>query len=251
VRVATFNILGGRSPADGRVDEERFARAIRSLDADLLGLQEVDRGQPRSQDADLTAVAADAMGATHHRFVAALSGTPDRWRAATGEEPPGSPAYGIAFLSRYDVRDWRVVRLPGAPVRVPHRSEGGLLPAWVRDEPRVAVVAEVDAPGGPLRVVTTHLSFLRPWNLRQLRRLMAALPRTGDHPTLLLGDLNLGPRTAHRLTSMTPLVTGPTFPAPTPRLQIDHILTSGPPGPTRGEVVALAVSDHRALVVDL
>jgi endonuclease/exonuclease/phosphatase family metal-dependent hydrolase len=252
VRIATFNILGGRSPVDDAVDQDRFRAAIRSLDADLLGLQEVDRNQPRSQYADLTALAAEAMGASHHRFVAALTGTPgEPWSAATGEEQADSPAYGIAFLSRYDVLGWQVVRLPGAPVRVPRRRRGRLLPTWVHDEPRVAVVARVEGPDGRLDVVATHLSFLRPWNGRQLRRLMAALPRSDSHPRVLLGDLNLGPRSAQRLTGMRPLASGATFPAPTPRLQIDHILASGALGPARGRVVALPVSDHHALVADL
>jgi endonuclease/exonuclease/phosphatase family metal-dependent hydrolase len=61
VRIATFNILSGRSPVDDRVDEDRFRRAVREIDADLLGLQEVDRNQPRSEHADLTAIAAEAM----------------------------------------------------------------------------------------------------------------------------------------------------------------------------------------------
>jgi endonuclease/exonuclease/phosphatase family metal-dependent hydrolase len=252
VRIATFNILSGRSPADGRVDEGRFRAAIRRLDADLLGLQEVDRNQPRSQHADLTAIAAEAMGAPHHLFVAALSGTPGAtWAAATGEEQPDSAAYGIAFLSRYAVLGWQVVRLPGAPVRVPHRFHGRRLPEWVRDEPRVALVAEVDGPDGRLDVVTTHLSFLRPWNGRQLRRLVSALPTARSHPTVLLGDLNMGPRPAGRLSGMRPLASGPTFPAHAPRLQIDHILASGALGPARGRVVELSMSDHRALVADL
>ena len=39
------------------------------------------------------------MGATEHRFVAALAGTPGAtWMAATGEEQPDSAAYGIASL---------------------------------------------------------------------------------------------------------------------------------------------------------
>jgi endonuclease/exonuclease/phosphatase family metal-dependent hydrolase len=251
VRLATFNILSGRSPRDDRVDEDRFRSAIQRLDADLLGLQEVDRNQPRSQHADLTALAAEAMGAPHHLFVAALAGTPGAtWSAATGEEQPDSAAYGIAFLSRYDVLGWQVVRLPGAPVRVPHRFHGRLLPEWVRDEPRVAVVAEVDGPHGRLDVVTTHLSFLRPWNGRQLRRLMASLPPR-PHPMVLMGDLNMGPRAASRLTSMRPLATGPTFPAAAPREQIDHILARGLRVPGRGHVLELPVSDHRALVADL
>jgi endonuclease/exonuclease/phosphatase family metal-dependent hydrolase len=252
VRIATFNILNGRAPADGRVDVSRFRDAIVRLDADLLGLQEVDRNQPRSQHADLTAVAADAMGASHHLFVATLSGTHGAtWSAATGEEQPDSAAYGIAFLSRYDVRGWRVLRLPGAPVPVPHRFHGRRLPSWVRDEPRVAVVAEVEGPQGRVDVVTTHLSFLRPWNVWQLRRLMASWPPEGPHPRVLLGDLNMAPGPAARVTRMRPLATGPTFPADAPRGQIDHILGSGHLPRARGDVIALPVSDHRALVADL
>jgi endonuclease/exonuclease/phosphatase family metal-dependent hydrolase len=250
VRIATFNILSGRAPSDGRVDEERYRAAIRTLDADLLGLQEVDRNQPRSQHADLTAIAAEAMDASDHLFVAALSGTPATWSAATGEEQPDSAAYGIAFLSRYDVLGWRVLRLPGAPVPVPHRFHGRTLPTWVRDEPRVALVADVDSPVGRLDVVTTHLSFLRPWNGRQLRRLLAALePR--PRPVVLLGDLNMGPRAAGRITGMVPLASGATFPADRPREQIDHVLGDRVPLPSTARTVQLPMSDHRALVVEV
>ena len=67
----------------------------------MLALQEVDRNQPRSHNADLTAVAAEAMGAREHRFVAALAGSPGAtWMAATGEEQPDAAAYGVAMLSR-------------------------------------------------------------------------------------------------------------------------------------------------------
>lgn len=74
--MATVNILNRRSPDDDRVDVERFAAAIHTLDADVLALQEVDQHQPRSRGADPTTVAAAAMGADEHRFVAALTGTP-------------------------------------------------------------------------------------------------------------------------------------------------------------------------------
>ena len=46
------------------------------IDADVIGLQEVDRFQPRSGGVDQTAVVADALGAEHWRFVPALHGTP-------------------------------------------------------------------------------------------------------------------------------------------------------------------------------
>ena len=76
LRIATFNILNGRTPQESSVDEARYADAIASLDADVLALQEVDRDQPRSGGADLTAIAADAMGAVEHRFEPVLQGTP-------------------------------------------------------------------------------------------------------------------------------------------------------------------------------
>ncbi|HVE31695.1 MAG TPA: endonuclease, partial [Mycobacteriales bacterium] len=41
MRVASFNILNGRSLADGEVDAERLRDAAKLLDADVLGLQEV------------------------------------------------------------------------------------------------------------------------------------------------------------------------------------------------------------------
>jgi endonuclease/exonuclease/phosphatase family metal-dependent hydrolase len=252
MRIATFNILSGRSPQDDRVDEGRYAEAITRLDADLLGLQEVDRNQPRSQHADLTAIAAEAMGAVDHRFVAAMHGTPALWTASTGDEQPDAAAYGVAFLSRYPVTGWEVMRLPPAPGRVPHRWHGQILPDWVRDEPRVGVIAEVETPSGPLRVVTTHLSFLRVWNVRQLRVLLRGIGRPPGVPLVVMGDLNMGRRTAERVTRLRPVVTGATFPAPSPTLQIDHILTSedGPQARSGGPV-RLPMSDHCALVADL
>ena len=252
--MATFNILNGRSPTDGRVDVDRFAAAIASLDADVLALQEVDRNQARSQHADLTAVAADAMGAAEHRFVAALAGTPGAaWVAADGREQPDAAAYGIALLSRYPVLGWEVVRLPPVPVRLPMLFDGSRRPVWVRDEPRVAVTATVASPAGPVTVVNTHLSWIRWWNARQLRRLMGTLDsRSGTaRPLVLMGDLNMGPERAIQLTRMQSLAAAPTFPVNQPREQIDHVLGRGPVAATSARSVVLPLSDHRALVADL
>jgi endonuclease/exonuclease/phosphatase family metal-dependent hydrolase len=250
VRIATFNILHGRSLEDGRVDCDRLAEAVKTIDADVLGLQEVDRDQPRSSNADLTAVAAEAMGAVDSQFVAALSGTPGgTWMAATGDEQPGSATYGIALLSRFPVVSWRVVRLPPLRARIPMWFRGGRHPVLVADEPRVAVAAVLDGPHGQFTVANTHLSFIPGWNALQLRRLVRSLAGTRE-PLVLVGDLNMQPRQASLVSGMRPLATAATFPAPAPRRQLDHVLVRGPlqaTGPA--SALHLPLSDHRALVV--
>jgi endonuclease/exonuclease/phosphatase family metal-dependent hydrolase len=251
MRVATFNILHGRDPALDVVDVDTLGAAIAGLDADVLALQEVDRNQARSHGADLTAVAAEAMGAVDHRFVAAMTGSPGAaWVAATGEEQPDAATYGIALLSRRPVRAWQVVKLPVLRAPTPMWFHGRRLPTLVRDEPRVAVAATVEDEGGVLTAACTHLSFVPWWNGRQLHSLVQSLGQA-ERPLVLMGDLNLGPRRAIALTGMTPAASHRTFPADAPREQLDHILLDGPLTATASEAPRLPLSDHRALVAQL
>jgi len=251
MRLATFNILHARSLADGQVDLQRFSSAVRDLDADVLALQEVDRDQPRSHGADLTVLAAEAMGAPEHRFAAVLHGEPGLWTAATGDHQPATASYGIALLSRYPVREWRVLNLPVLRRKTPVLWPGSRWPAFVSDEPRAALAAVIQGPQGDVTVVATHLTFIPGWSTRQLRTLVsyvAPLPR----PLVLMGDLNIGGDRPARVSGMRPLATAATFPVAHPLRQLDHILADGPVeplGPARA--VDTGLSDHRALVVDV
>lgn len=273
MRIATFNVQHGLGP-DGRADNHRLADAVAALDADVVALQEVDRRQARSGGVDQARLCARVAGAVDHRFVPALTGPfryPGVRRRARGVEPPDTPGYGIALLSRHPVRSWRVLLLPPATPWVWGRVQLG------GDEPRVALAAQVDAPTGPVTVVCTHLSVYRfpavSWagglarraagyrrgtpgerhaerQLDHLRQNLTEVPR----PLVLLGDLNLrAPAPADR-TGWRPLATAHTFPRHDPRFQIDHALLDDPAGrlhPVSGHAVDTGVSDHRALVVDL
>lgn len=251
MRLATFNILHGRSLVDGEVHVGRFADAVRDLDADVLALQEVDRDQPRSHSADLTVVAADAMDAPEHRFVAILHGEPGVWTAATGDHQPAVASYGIALLSRHPVLSWHVLQLPVLRRRAPVRWPDARWPTLVRDEPRAALVAVVEHPTGPLTVVDTHLTYIPGWNRRQLRQLVGLL-REYPRPLVLMGDLNMEPDAAVRTSGMRSLAAAATYPVLEPVRQLDHILGDGSIVPTDpARAVDTGLSDHRALVVDV
>lgn len=252
MRMATFNILHGRSVHDGSVELGRLEESVKRIDADVLALQEVDLDQPRSARADLTALAAEAMGAVTHRFVAAISGTPGAtWMAATGREQPGTAAYGIALLSRYPVQSWQVMRLPRIPVTFPMYLREPKKVLMVHEEPRAVVVARLDTPLGPMTVANTHLSFVPGWNRVQLRHLVRDL-RGFPGPRVLMGDLNMVPPRTGRWRGLRSLGVAPTFPAHAPTRQLDHILTDDPALRVDDvQAPELPISDHRALVVDV
>jgi len=64
---------------------------------------------------------------------------------------------------------------------------------------------------------------------------------------VLAGDLNLvGPLPA-RVFGARRLVAGPSYPAPAPRVQFDHVLASA--AATRPEVRQLPIGDHRLVTV--
>jgi len=194
--------------------------SVRALDADVVGIQEVDRRTARSGAVDQAAILAVGTGM-------------DVMFAAAIDHDGGE--YGVALGVRGSVVDSEVMRLPGS------------------GEARVALVAQVD----PVRcadtwtVACTHLSTDVAVAPEQLDTVLVALEAAaGSGPAALVGDLNMGPDQVQPILARrgwTEAPTGPTHPASRPRRRIDWIAVRG--AVVGGAVVpALEVSDHRPVV---
>jgi len=227
--VATYNIRHGRG-MDDVVDLARTANAIGALEADVVALQEVDRGVERSGRVDEPRVLGEQLG-LGHTFGAFF--------------PYQGGEYGMALLSRFPIRRSLPLRLPDG------------------NEPRVALFAELELPfGRRVQVVNVHFDWVENDTLRYAQvQALAVVLDTASLPTILLGDFNdvPGSRTLQRWRGRFAPAAKPaedhlTFSSTEPVKEIDHILL-GPPGawePATARVVSDPVtSDHRAVVAEV
>ncbi|HWV23442.1 MAG TPA: endonuclease/exonuclease/phosphatase family protein [Thermomicrobiales bacterium] len=177
LKVLTYNIHhaeGMKRDAPefaGNADLEQIARIIRASGADIVALQEVDRGNPRSGGADQPAE---------------LSRILDMYACfGCNISISGGGEYGVATFSRFPIRSHENLPLPGG---------NGL-------EPRGVLKSIVEIPEvGDVTVLNTHFQFATGDN--------EAIARTERHrqalvvlrmieecpgPIILMGDFNAEP----------------------------------------------------------
>jgi endonuclease/exonuclease/phosphatase family metal-dependent hydrolase len=150
--VATFNIHHAEG-TDGKIDLGRIADTIVRTEGEIVALQELDRGHPRSERVDQPSALAELTGLD-------LSFYPTLVKK--GFE------YGIGLASK-----------------TPLEPSFVALPRMDEEEPRGAIVAETDGA----TVIATHLA--NEWRARRVHmRALADLVADARPPVLLLGDLN-------------------------------------------------------------
>lgn len=230
VRVMVYNIHAGKDAA-GVDNLERVASLIRSSGADIVLLQEVDRGTTRSGGVDQLAELMRLTG-MHGAFGKSL-------------DYQGGQ-YGIATLSRWPIARHETVALHTDP---PQLRAGGSL------EPRVALLVETKR----LHVLNTHLDASRDdrYRLQEIGQVIRAT--SGRTPILAGGDFNSEPgsdvqkrvREAGLRDAWAECGQGDalTFPAGQPVKRIDYLFFTGRSGCTSATVLDSEASDHRALLV--
>jgi len=155
--VATYNVHSCVG-TDGRHDRERVGEVIRSLDADVVALQEVESLLDSEDGTTQLACLVRAAG-----FSRGVAGPMLHARRTP---------FGNAILTRWPVRAVRRVDL----------SVAGR-------EPRGALDLDLALEGVGLRVMSTHFGLRGPERAEQWQRLLA---HWGDpaSPAVLLGDFN-------------------------------------------------------------
>ncbi|MEU4895865.1 endonuclease/exonuclease/phosphatase family protein [Streptomyces sp. NPDC044780] len=237
LRVATFNIHHGASPADV-LDLERVAQVIEALGVDVIGLEEVDRYWRRSGFADQPAWLGERLG-MRYAFGANLDLDP---------EEPGRPRrqYGTAVLSRRPILSWTNTHLP----LVPGHEQRGLLRATL------------DVGGTRVTFAVTHLQHDDGQERERQSARIAELLGPNPGRTVLVGDLNATSE-APEIRTLTGVLDdvwtkagtgdGFTYDAADPHARIDYLLASHDIGPLAAEVVTVdpEASDHLPVVSDL
>ncbi|MEX2105103.1 MAG: endonuclease/exonuclease/phosphatase family protein, partial [Bacilli bacterium] len=168
IKVLTFNIHHGKG-IDGKLNLDRIAKVIEDSDADIIGLNEVDRYYSwRSGYVDQLGWLSDRLG-LNHAFGATVT--------LKSSKEPGAMLrqYGNALLSRFPV----VFHKNHVFDVSPRKMEG-----------RALLEVHVLVQGQLVKMYVTHLSlnpFLR------YKQTDSIINKIMNHhqPVILLGDLNM------------------------------------------------------------
>ncbi len=227
--VASYNVHWGRGPRGLGYPPFDVVGACRSLDADVLVLQESWR--PPNGLADHERVAADlGMEVAVEVSLAHSDLEPYPHVRPRSNDGDGAGSWSVALLSRLPISATRIGRLPDLRLDAVHRA---------------LLVADVIVGDTVLTVLGTHMAHLHTGVALHTRALRRALPEP-HHPAVLVGDLNMwgwcidlmAPRGWRRT------VKGKTYPAFRPHSQIDHLLVTPPVEVVSAEVLPDLGSDH-------
>ena len=198
--LASFNICSAHF-REGHYTEDNLARLAEQITqsgADVVCLQEVDRGAARSDRVDMPAYLSEHTELKHHYFI--------KIRDFQGGE------YGTAILSRYPITDAKTLNYP----------------VTVATQGTSCGYAVLDVEGMPVTVFNTHLSVENEESNTEtlccLGDILATLRRE-EKSFLCCGDFNTSPKKVARFIPWVELAhNGLTTYADR---SIDHILYFG------------------------
>ncbi len=233
-RVITYNIHKGVGGVDRRYRIERVIETLAHYAPDIVFMQEVADGVPRSRRHRQVDVIGDALELRHRAFQHNVS-------LAVGH-------YGNAILSRFPMSDVQDIELS---IPLKKRRQALAAHCLIRQEHQRTVL-----------LMNTHLGLAGFERSMQVRRMLAAdvlVHCQRSTPVIMGGDYNdvwgtLGKRLMEPQGFRAASGRARTFPAIMPMQTLDHIYYRGELDlhhsfPCRRQVARLA-SDHLPLIAD-
>ena len=240
IRIMTYNIHSAVN-MDGNVSLQPIVQVIRTMNPDIVALQEVDVAIPSAECRHQAKALGDRLGMEFFFFPLVQYEIRH---------------YGLAFLSRIPFTVVKRDRLPTVLPRLGLQNRGAV---WIRLNHSVR----------PIHIFNTHLGLFRRERQRQIDALLGkhwlkAVPP--DEAVVLCGDLNAGPRSKvyRKLSADLSDVQKkrshgqrpkPTFSSRRPIRRIDHMFISDHLIPSSVQVVqspaAQIASDHLPLFAEL
>lgn len=219
----SYNIRNCRGTS-GRVSLAAVAGSITGTGADVAGLQEVDKFNPRSCFVNQARKLGEVTG------MSAVMGANFNLLGIVG--------FGNAVLSRYQVIDEQNFSLPR------------------RGEKRGLLRTEICTGTNRIAFYNTHLGLDKDERRHQVDRILTI---TGDEkmPLVLAGDFNALPQAPEiqelkkAFSLCDPLGSCPTFPSLKPQHKIDYVFFSPHWMPVEYKVYYSEASDHLPLAVKL
>lgn len=202
MKIMTFNILHCMNFKTKKISFGDFAREIKALDADFVGLNEV-RGKGFIKDYTDQAKKLGNLTGMDYYFGKAIN--------VMGVAP-----YGNAILSRYPVISAETIKIPDPSPKTGKEMY----------ESRAVIKSVIDA-GEKYTFIVTHMGLNKDERENAVKTVLSAAP---EERCIIMGDFNCTPESAE----LKPLfekyncsdTETLTFPSDNPRIKIDYIFTS-------------------------
>lgn len=202
MKIMTFNILHCMNFKTKKISFGDFAREIKTLDADFVGLNEV-RGKGFIKDYTDQAKKLGNLTGMDYYFGKAIN--------VMGVAP-----YGNAILSRYPVISAETIKIPDPSPKTGKEMY----------ESRAVIKSVIDA-GEKYTFIVTHMGLNKDERENAVKTVLSAAP---EERCIIMGDFNCTPESAE----LKPLfekyncsdTETLTFPSDNPRIKIDYIFTS-------------------------
>ena len=226
MKIMSFNTQHCLNFLEQRVDYEIMARAIKTMEADIVGLNEMFDGGKFCQQT---------------RELSSLTGIENYYFAKAIDDSDGP--YGNGLLSKIPFKSVETIIIPDPSPKRP----GG----WY--ETRCVLKAELE---NGIRVLVTHFGLEKD---EQQNAVKTVLEHIREEKCILMGDFNVEPTDevlAPIKEKMVDTAIGfcknkPSFPSDKPRIKIDYMFVSSDLEVVFADVPEIIASDHRPYFAEI